>query len=133
MKLVTLKTYHSSLKAHHDRIRLENEGIPCVIFDEQSVQTVPLYDLAVGGMRLSVRDEDVVEALGILSQSKQYSDIEDDALQCPKCHSTRVKTKWSLKYIMTNLLSLLFMTGPKGHQPTYKCSRCGNEFKMEVS
>jgi DNA-directed RNA polymerase subunit RPC12/RpoP len=131
MELVTLKTYHSSLEAHHDRIKLENEGIPCVIFDEQSIHTVPLYDLAVGGMRLKVRDEDVVDALGILSKVNQSSG--NDVIQCPKCHSSNVKLRWGIKDIIGIFLSLLYLTGSKRKHTTYKCSRCKNFFKMQIS
>lgn len=139
MELVTLRTYQSSMKAHMDRIKLEGEGIPCAVFDEHSLHNVPLYDLATGGIKLKVRDEDVVKALGILSKSRQTPDTGNgnDLLHCPNCNSTNIKTDFKVltrfKHMILAITSFFFMTRFIPKNKKYQCKQCGKEFEMEDS
>lgn len=48
--------------------RLETEGIPCFAKDEHTVTTNPFYSLALGGIKLQVREEDAPEALRIMAE-----------------------------------------------------------------
>ena len=53
--------------------------------DENIVRLNPFYDLAVGGIRLQVREEDFQFAKGLMEEweSLPYLDEEDHALKCP--------------------------------------------------
>ncbi|MHB1279582.1 MAG: putative signal transducing protein [Bacteroidia bacterium] len=67
MNLITLKTFDNPIEAHLFRTVLENEGIPCKIFDELMVGLNPLYTITVGGVKLKIRETDLEAALEILS------------------------------------------------------------------
>lgn len=127
------------MKAHMDRIILEGEGIPCVIFDEHMVHNVPIYDLAVGGIRLKVREEDVEKALGILSTTGHADNpgANNGIIYCPNCNSTYVKTNPNLsarlKEIISAITSLLFLTRFFPQKKLYYCKQCGEEFERESS
>lgn len=130
MELITLKSYQSSMKAHMDRIKLEGEGIPCAVFDEHSLHNVPLYDLATGGIKLKVRDEDVVKALGILSKTRQAADAGNgnERIVCPHCHSTDIKSTSAHKSIISTMLSFFISLASPSKRSRYKCENCGKEF-----
>lgn len=122
-----------------DRISLEDEGISCFIFDEHSFHTVPLYNQATGGIRLKVREEDVVKALGILFETEQAVNTgnRNGIIYCPNCNSTYVKTNPNLsarlKEIISAITSLLFLTRFFPQKKFYHCKQCGKEFTMENS
>ena len=48
---------------------LEAEGIYCFLKDENSVIMMPYLADAIGGVKLQVREEDVVQAVEILKQA----------------------------------------------------------------
>jgi hypothetical protein len=48
------------------RVRLEDEGIVCLVPDEFTVIMNPLYSNAVGGVRLQVRESDIERAKEVL-------------------------------------------------------------------
>lgn len=65
---VTIATYDFLPLAEIVRGRLLTEGISCELADQHLVQTDWLYSIAVGGIKLQVRAEDVNRALAILDQ-----------------------------------------------------------------
>lgn len=46
--------------------RLEAEGISCIISDENTLNSNPMYSNAIGGARLKVKEEDLLKAQEIL-------------------------------------------------------------------
>ena len=58
MKLITIKVFENAIDAHILKTKLESEGIPAILVDENIVTLNPLYNIAVGGGKLQVRDED---------------------------------------------------------------------------
>ena len=52
MELITVKVFDSGIEAHILKARLESENIPCFIFDENIVTLNPLFNFAVGGIKL---------------------------------------------------------------------------------
>ncbi len=65
-----LKTVFASnipVECHIVKGRLEAEGIPCFIFDENIVWVDPFKAVAVGGVKLKVSLDDYIEAKKILS------------------------------------------------------------------
>jgi len=65
-KLVVIKTFLQIIDVHLARGKLESEGIECFIEDENIISANPLYALAVGGVKLLVKDQDVVLAKQLL-------------------------------------------------------------------
>ena len=72
MSLVTVATYDLMPDAHIAMGRLQAEGIECWLADENLVQTDWLYSIAVGGIKLQVRERDATRALQTLA--RDFSD-----------------------------------------------------------
>ena len=58
MHLITLKTFDNSIDANMLRCQLELEGIQSYLKDENTITTNPLYNLALGGIKLQVFEQD---------------------------------------------------------------------------
>lgn len=80
-KLVTIKTFTFSHEVAIVRGRLESEGIYCFTQDELTAQVQPFHSIAIGGVKLQVREEDVERAIALLKES---GDISDEDLQPSK-------------------------------------------------
>jgi hypothetical protein len=68
MNLITLKTFDNPIEAHLYRTILENEGIACEVFDEMTLGLNPFYNMAGGGVKLKIAEEDLEEATVILQK-----------------------------------------------------------------
>lgn len=62
MKLITLKTFDFSHKAHLLKSILESEETESYIFDENIVTANAMYSNSVGGIKLKIRKEDFEKA-----------------------------------------------------------------------
>ncbi|WP_198157370.1 putative signal transducing protein [Candidatus Nucleicultrix amoebiphila] len=65
--LITIATFEYLGEAQLWKERLEAEGIPSFIFDEQMNS---LYSIAIGGIKLKVLEEQAQEALKVLKTTK---------------------------------------------------------------
>jgi hypothetical protein len=77
--LTTIATFDNMPSAHIAKGRLETEGIPCWLKDENLGQTDWLYNIAVGWIKLQVEPRDASRAREILATD--YSgemDAQDD-------------------------------------------------------
>ncbi|MGD2004008.1 MAG: DUF2007 domain-containing protein [Flavobacteriales bacterium] len=137
MKLITLKTFSNAVSAHLLKTRLESEGVECFILDENIVRLNSFYDLAVGGIRLQVREEDFQRAKELIEEwdARPYLDEEDHALQCPSCQSTAVyagfKSFKTAAGWFTLAISLLLVVYPFFTKTVFRCKECGTEFDMK--
>ena len=68
MQLVTIAVFNASFNAHLVQGRLQADGLECYIQDEHSVQINPMYNVALGGIKLQVKDTDVQPAVAMLRQ-----------------------------------------------------------------
>ena len=81
-QLVTIATFDLLPDAHIAMGRLQIEGVPCRLADENLVQTDWLYSIAVGGIKLQVDRRDAELAQEILSRDYSQEQGEfaaDDA------------------------------------------------------
>lgn len=67
-KFIIFKTFDSNIEAHIVMGRLLSNGVPCFLKDEQIVSINPLYGVAVGGIKLLIREQDADIAIEILEQ-----------------------------------------------------------------
>jgi len=92
MGFIPIKTYLSASLAHVDKGALEEQGIQCVVENENIVGTNGLMQGAYGNIQLSVWEPDVAKAKTLLSEMKfvplEDSEDEDDVYRCPNCKST---------------------------------------------
>lgn len=81
-----LAAYPTADAAYFVASRLESAGIEVEVRDESIVSLNWMYALAVGGVKLAVREEDYDDAVAILSEPE----IEPGLLVCPYCGSAEV-------------------------------------------
>lgn len=85
---VIIGRFGDEISAHLVRHRLESEGIDTWIVDENMASVYPLYNQAIGGVKVAVRESEAAVATEILRDME--SPAEAEALACPACGSTHV-------------------------------------------
>jgi hypothetical protein len=71
--LVTIARFSSAIEAHLARTKLESEGIQAFVADEHMIAINPIYDLALGGVKLQIKNSDVERARKSLGDSSNGS------------------------------------------------------------
>ena len=112
MRLVTIAIFVSAFTANVVLGRLQADGIECYIQDEHTVQVNPLYNNALGGIKLQVKETDVLNAVTLLRQSG-YQTLFD---RLPKGEKRTHILIQFLKFIVgaALLLGWLYLTDFKG-------------------
>jgi len=86
--LSTIASYSFPYEAQIARARLDAEGIPAFVADEQTINMQWLYSNAMGGVRLQVPEQFAAQAIEILAQDHS-AELEQgqgtDAVQCKDC------------------------------------------------
>jgi DNA-directed RNA polymerase subunit RPC12/RpoP len=135
MNLVTIRAYDDAISAYIAKTRLEGEGIDCYVHDENIVTLNPLYNFAVGGVKLRVDEPDKERALEILKEidATPHTDNTDKIIACPSCGSTELyadfKSMKDAKGILAAITSFLLAVFPIYYRSVYRCKKCGIEFK----
>jgi hypothetical protein len=70
MKTVILRRFNTPIEANIVKGLLESNGIFCFLQDEHSIGINPLYNLALGGVKLIVSSEDEERANEVLDNGK---------------------------------------------------------------
>ena len=137
MNLVTVKTFDDGISAHILKTRLESEGITCYIHDENIVTLNPLYNFAVGGVKLKVDEPDLEFALKVLNEIDEtpYTNENQEVIKCPKCESTELYSDFkSMKDpagVLAAITSFLLTVFPIYYKSVYRCKKCDTEFKVK--
>lgn len=137
MALVTIMTSDNGIDVHIMKGRLETDGIDCFVFDENIMTLNPLFNIAVGGVKLKVNEEDADKARAIIKELELQPlvDHNENVIQCPKCNSTNLYTNFkSMKGFfgfMSAIISLLLAVFPLHFKSVYKCKKCDFEFEVE--
>jgi len=135
MSLITIKTFESAVEAHLLRLKLENEGIQCFLVDENTVSLNPLFNIAIGGIKLRIDESDEPKAKELVAEMENAAFVDEDEriITCPKCQSkdlyANFKSMKGAKGVMSAIVSFLFMVFPIYYKSVYKCKACGHEFK----
>ena len=133
--LVTVATFPEAIEAHIYRTRLEAEGIPSVIADENIISNQPWHSIAYGGVKLRVRAQDQEKALAIINQIRYGQDLdtpeakEYQAPECPVCNSRNLKQK-QVSGIWPLIKSILFLY-PMRTRIKLTCLNCGYRWRLE--
>lgn len=96
--LVTVASYSQPLEARVALGRLEDEGIPVFLADENVVTMDWTWSNALGGVRLQVPENHAARAADILSAPAPFVEPDpieeaDDEDRCPSCGSTQVEDR----------------------------------------
>ncbi|HVW97411.1 MAG TPA: DUF2007 domain-containing protein [Mucilaginibacter sp.] len=134
-KIVTFESYYDPMLAHIVRSRLEANGIPCFIADENVVTGNPIYNQAVGGVKLKVFEKDVKRCREILAEEgdlheSDHFGIDDENntyVVCPFCVSTNVSEieKENSGFLNT----IMNLANPFYTQKNWHCNNCQQEFE----
>lgn len=136
-KIVTLESYYDPMLAEIVRGRLEAEGISCFIADGNVVSAQPLYNNAVGGIKIKVFERDLEKCREVIVRDNAEVLLPDAEYSppdhtCPFCHSTNIrygaattrKTNW-----LVFAVSLLLTVYPFYARKAWHCFNCGKDFK----
>lgn len=105
--------------------KLESEGIPVFLRDENTLNTDPLISNAIGGVKLLVYTKDKERALIIYNEIRAYAlDSSGQPIVCPNC-----KAEKSEAYYERN--TIFFKLFPFFEKRKYKCLNCGIITKPE--
>ncbi len=126
METVVLRRFDNYFSAHIMKSRLEETGISCYLFDENSVTINPVFSNAIGNIKLVVADYDqekAMEALNLFDAEYLANSL------CPRCKTGNfimVPAK-SPKNILTSLLTWMFSNYAVSADNIYQCRQCGYE------
>jgi hypothetical protein len=132
--IITFQTFDNPISANIIKARLEENGVPCFLSDENMVTLQPLYNFALGGIRLNIFEEDLQEANLILNEKENIQNVDEDTdgnVICSNCKSTNVKygPATNKKFgLLTLIVSFLLFVYPFNIKKVYHCFDCGNEF-----
>ncbi len=134
MSLINIATFNNATEAYLLKAKLESEGIPAFIFDEQMISLNPLLSNSLHGIKLKVDEKYKDKALTIMHQINNAPISHNgEILHCPKCQSVNIENDFkatrSLKELFSLLVSLLFTTHPLTKHSYYRCKDCGHVFK----
>ncbi|QEM17225.1 DUF2007 domain-containing protein [Mucilaginibacter sp. P4] len=139
-KIITFETYYDVMLAHIIRTKLEGYGIPCFIADENTIGSNPLYNQAVGGIKLKIFERDLERCREILAaegdlHDQDHIEIDDETLNaviCPYCGSTNVRYGSATEkkvHWFTAIISFLLMIFPFYSRKAWHCFNCQRDFE----
>ncbi|MCK0131856.1 DUF2007 domain-containing protein [Flavobacteriaceae bacterium F08102] len=83
--------FEYSTEAYFLKAKLQAEGIKVVLVDETTIDADPLISQAIGGVKLTVRNEDYRRAMNLYNQYRTYVKAEDGSvIHCPSCNATQI-------------------------------------------
>ncbi len=147
-KIVIFETYYNPIEASIVKERLIDSGIQCFLSDENTITVNPLYNQALGGVKLHLFEHDVEAAKSILqdediqipleAEVAEFADLADAVPEemktdevCPRCGSHHVGYVQATKNrfgIFTVIISFLLMIYPFSAKKTHHCFNCEHEF-----
>ena len=105
--------------------KLESEGIPVFLKDENTLNSDPLISNAIGGVKLQVYTKDKERALEIYNEIRAYAlDNNGKPIICPNCKAQKSEAYYERKSIFYKLF-------PFFEKRKYKCLNCGIITKPE--
>ena len=105
--------------------RLESEGIPVFLKDENTLNSDPIISDAIGGVKLQVYTKDKERALEIYNEIRAYAiDEYGEPIVCPNCKAQKSEAYYERKGLFNKLF-------PFFEKRKYKCLNCGIITKRE--
>lgn len=142
-KTVVYSTYYNPMEANIIKAKLEDSGFACFLVDENVATLNPLYNQAIGGVKLIVFERDIEAINALLAEGNSLAfespdeitdeeELEKDKTVCEKCGSTNVGYGMATdkKYsIWATILAFLTLTTPIKANKCNHCYDCGYEFE----
>ncbi len=132
MKWIAVASFSQPVEAHLARTKLESEGIPCMVGDENLVRVDWLLSNAVGGVKLMVPAGELERAREALRPRPRLvvvsNNVPEGELICPRCHSDDVYYSRFNRRIAGFFILLLGFLIP-WRDRRWACTQCGYEWK----
>lgn len=127
MKYITLHTAENSYEANFIKDNLSDEGIACIVTNENFTSLMPHLNGILGsGVQILVDKEDYDWARAILD--KRNADVQ----ACPNCNSKNIAfglgTKHRIKRLIAIAIALIIGSPIRHIRQTYYCKDCKTEF-----
>lgn len=126
--LKTIATYSLPYEAQIARAKLDSEGIPAFVADEQTINMQWLYSNALGGVRLQVPSSYVEQAIEVLAEDCTEAlekEVGIDTTTCTNCGSSNTEPFQKGKRLaFLVFLGLDFPLFPVKN--TTRCRTCGH-------
>ncbi|NCA83982.1 MAG: DUF2007 domain-containing protein [Clostridia bacterium] len=130
MKTIRLTTCQNIQEAALIKGHLENEGIPCILTNQNITTLLPHFNNMLGsGVQVLVDENDLEKAASII-----FPD-QDEPLSCPFCNSTNIKYSLGSKKLSKMffiLISALHTIPINNISKTYHCADCNSDFKTDI-
>ena len=145
-KIVVFQSYYNPIEASIIKERLMANGIRCFLSDEHTSTINPLYNQALGGVKLRLFEEDVqsaksiladevmeinLEEIGVEDSDEQLPDVASVDQVCINCGSSNVGYVHSTKRrfsVFTMIISFLLFVYPFKARKSHHCFDCQTEF-----
>jgi len=114
----TLATFEYVADVQILKGRLESDGIPVFLRDENTLNSDPMISNAIGGVKLQVYYSDRGRATDIYNEVRAYAmDDEGNLRSCPNCKAQRMEIYYNRK-------GLFYKLFPFFEKRKYKCLNC---------
>ncbi|PWS31775.1 putative signal transducing protein [Pedobacter paludis] len=138
---IVYSTFYNPIEANIIKSRLEDSGFSCFLADENVSTIQPLYNQAIGGVKLIVFERDVDEINQLLAEDNSNlvdendgtNQVTEEKILCEVCGSDNVgygmatKKKFSWWVILVSVFVGVFL--PFKGNKCHHCYNCGHEFK----
>jgi hypothetical protein len=131
MELVTILTLQYAHQSAIVRAMLEAHDIPCHVADEMTINANPFYSNAVGGVKIQVARERIVEAVKLLKENGYFPDFEtgnEHSTKCPHCGSKETRGDLSENWSIIRRVLSIFVPVNKN---SWHCFDCQSDFYDE--
>lgn len=134
-KIIVFQSFYNPIEANIVKARLLDSGVQCFLSDEITVTINPIYNQALGGVKLHLFERDVELANSILQMDQvqePVEKVESGVMTCPNCGSSHLAYVQATKNrfnIFTIIISILFSVYPFHVKKAYHCFDCQYEFK----
>ncbi|GAA3972600.1 DUF2007 domain-containing protein [Mucilaginibacter dorajii] len=131
-KIITFENYYDVMLAHIVRTKLEDNGIPCFISDENTIAANPIYNQAIGGIKLKIFERDLERCRQIMAEEGDMHNLDhieideetNNAVICTYCASTNIGSTDTGKF--ASILSAVF---PFYNNKAWHCFNCQQDFE----
>jgi len=122
----TIKTFDNSFEAHVWKERFVANGIDAFLLDEMTSSTMPVWNMAIGGIKLVVAD-DIFEPA--LLKLKEFEEDYAQSATCPVCKKSGLDyiPKKSGFNFLTEIFTWIFSSYSVAVDYVYHCANCGFE------
>lgn len=123
--MIRLITCNTVPEAYIIEGKLANEGIDCIIANENFSNLMPIYNaMPGGGVQIQVREEDFEKARNLIIDEIEP---QNDKIICPKCGSDKYKLRSGngrFRDWTSAIVALVTATPFANIKPNYYCKDC---------